>query len=76
MATRWALIASTSILGTALVTSGMATLLTKSVPESYEAFQKNPGLAAVLVGAFFITSLVLQAVLSKPSTTEKCESAA
>ncbi len=69
-ATRWALIISTSVVGTALVAIGAATLLARSVPESCAAFEKNPGLAAAGLAGFLITSLILQGLLSRPVKTE------
>jgi hypothetical protein len=70
LAARWALILSTSLIGTALVTTAMATLLTKSVPASYQAFQNNPGLAGIGIGGFLVTSLVLQTMLSRKSPSK------
>lgn len=68
LAVRLALILSTSLIGTVLVTSGAATLLTHSVPESYQAFQGNPMLVGVGVGAFLMTSLVLQTMLMRKAS--------
>lgn len=65
VATRWALIICTSLLGTFLVTTGMAALLTHSVPQSYQAFNNNPGLIGIGIGGFLLTSLVLQTMLSR-----------
>ena len=76
LAVRWALILSTSLVGTVLVTTAVATLLTHSVPESYQAFQNNPGLVGVGVGGFLVTSLILQTMLSRKSPAAKGESAA
>ena len=76
LAVRWALILSTSLVGTVLVTTAVATLLTHSVPESYQAFQHNPGLLGVGVGGFLVTSLILQTMLSRKSPAAKGESAA
>jgi len=67
LAVRWALIIATSLVGTVLVTSAMATLLTNSVPESCQAFQRNPSLVGVGVGGFLVTSLILQTMLSRKS---------
>lgn len=74
LAVRWALIISTSIVGTSLVTAGVATLLTHSVPESYQAFQNNPGLLGIGVGGFLVTSLIVQTMLSRQSPSGKGES--
>lgn len=67
LAVRWALIIATSLIGTVLVTSAAATLLTNSVPESCQAFQQNPSLVGVGVGGFLVTSLILQTMLSRKS---------
>lgn len=76
LAVRWALILATSLVGTVLVTTAAATLLTRSVPESYQAFQNNPSLVGVGVGGFLMTSLILQTMLSRKSPSAKGESAA
>jgi hypothetical protein len=76
LAVRWALILATSLVGTVLVTTAAATLLTHSVPESYQAFQNNPSLVGVGVGGFLVTSLILQTMLSRKSPAVKGESAA
>jgi len=76
VAVRWALILATSLVGTVLVTTAAATLLTRSVPESYQAFQNNPSLVGVGVGGFLVTSLILQTMLSRNSPSAKGESAA
>jgi len=65
LATRAALIICTSIVGTLFVASGLATLLTNSVPQSCQAFQQNPGLIGIGLGGFLLTSLVLQFMLSR-----------
>ncbi len=75
VAVRWALILATSLVGTVLVTTAAATLLTRSVPESYQAFQNNPSLVGVGVGGFLVTSLILQTMLSRRSPSAKGESA-
>jgi len=72
IAVRIALVLATSLIGTCLVTTGVATLLTHSVPESYQAFDNNPTLVGVGIGAFLVTSLVLQTMLMrKPAVTVK-----
>ncbi len=68
LAVRLALVVSTSLIGTGLVTTGMATLLTHSVPESYQAFQNSPTLIGVGIGAFLVTSLALQTMLMRKAS--------
>ncbi len=75
IAVRWALILATSIVGTSMVTTGLATLMTHSVPDTYQAFNKNPVLLGVVVGGFLITSLVLQTLLSRKGSSDKAEPA-
>ena len=75
-AARWALIISTSLVGTSFVATGLATLLTHSVPDSYQAFQSNPSVVGIGLGGFLVTSLVLQTLLSRKSTSDKSESQA
>ncbi len=75
IAVRWALIIATSIVGTSMVTTGLATLMTHSVPDTYQAFNKNPVLLGVVVGGFLVTSLVLQTLLSRKGSSDKAEPA-
>jgi len=71
VAVRWAMILATSLVGTVLVTTAAATLLTRSVPESYQAFQNNPSLVGIGVGGFLVSSLILQTMLSRKSPSKK-----
>lgn len=77
VAVRWALILATSLAGTALVTTGVATLFTHFVSGSYESFLHHPGIMGAAVGAFLVTSLALQTMLTRkppsdePTTTAK-----
>ena len=71
LAVRWALILSTLLLGTSMVTTGLATLMTQSVPDSYQAFQNNPKLVGIGIGAFLATSLVLQTMLSRRASSDE-----
>jgi len=74
LAVRWALIISTSIVGTSLVTTGMATLLYQSVPESYQAFEARPGLAGIGIGGFLVTSLIIQTMLTRNAPASNANS--
>jgi hypothetical protein len=76
LAVRWALILATALVGTALVTTAITTLLTHSVPGSYEAFQRNPALFGVGVGAFLVSSLILQTMLTRTAPRDKTKSPA
>lgn len=65
LAVRWALILSTALVGTAMVTTSLATLLTHSVPGSYQAFRQHPSMVGIGMGAFLVSSLILQTLLTR-----------
>ncbi len=75
VAMRWMLILSTSAAGTLLVTSGVATLVAHAVPGSYQAFARHPGILGMGIGAFMVTSLILQTLLTRKAPAEKAEAA-
>lgn len=68
MAVRPSLIVSTSLIGTAMVATGVMTLLSSSVTSTYESIQANPRLIGLGVAAFLATSLVLQTMLMRKTT--------
>lgn len=71
VAARWALILSTSLLGTALVTSSLVALLTQFAPEaSYQALEQRPQLVTMAAGGFLLGSLILQTLLTRPAPPE------
>ncbi len=74
LAVRPTLILSTSLVGTGLVTAGMATFLTHFSPQSYEALQHHPGPVGIGLGAFLVTSLVLQTLLTRNAPKPESES--
>ena len=73
IAMRWMLILSTSVLGTVLVASSVATMITHSVPDAYQTILGHPGVVGMGVGGFLVTSLILQTLLTRkaPSTSEQ-----
>ncbi|MCH7807934.1 MAG: hypothetical protein IIB60_01810 [Planctomycetes bacterium] len=71
VAVRWALILSTSLIGTFLVAGGVGTLFTTIFPGSYKAFVDHPGIGGIAVGAFLVTSCVLQTMLTRKARQEK-----
>jgi hypothetical protein len=73
VAVRWALILSTSVVGTVLVTVAMATLMGHFTPGSYQAFQHRPVLAGVGIGGFLVTSLIVQTLLTRKAPRSKQE---
>ncbi len=65
-------IVSTSILGTSIALSGVATLLAKMAPDAYGALQHRPSMLGMGIGGFFVTSLILQTLLTRKAP-EKAE---
>jgi len=65
-------IVSTSILGTSIALSGVATLLAQMAPGAYGALQHKPSVLGMGVGGFFVTSLILQTLLTRKAP-EKAE---
>jgi hypothetical protein len=65
VAMRWALILATSLVGTAMVTTGAVTLFARFAPGSYQSFLNHPGVVGMGVGALLVTSLALQTMLTR-----------
>lgn len=76
LAIRTALILSTSLVGTSMVSVAIATVLTGSIEGSLNALEKHPILVGVGVGAFFFTSLIVQTLLTRKAPTEEPKAAA
>jgi hypothetical protein len=75
VAMRWALIISTAMLGTGLVTAGVATLIAHYWPEQgYQALEARPAVFGAVVGGFLVSSLIVQTALTKPAAESKGES--
>lgn len=72
-AARWALILTTSLLGTGLVTTAMGTLAHAYTPASYQSLQERPALIGVGIGAFLLTSLIVQTLLTRKAPRSKQE---
>lgn len=71
---RSGMIFSTAVLGTAFVASSAGTIVTHYVPETYQTLANSPGVAGTALAGFFLTSVVLQALVTRqgPNTgTEK-----
>lgn len=69
VATRWALVLATSLLGTAFVTFGVVTGLSIVLPGSYQTLASHPKASAIVVGGFLLTSMVLQGMLTRKTPT-------
>ncbi len=68
---RWMLILSTSLVGAALVTTGLATLFTHFVPGSYQAFVDHPAMVGMGVGGLIVTSLIVQTLVTRKPPTSR-----
>lgn len=72
VALRWMLILSSSLLGTAMLTTGVGTLLNAiCTPKSFQALQSHSAAMGMGVGAFLVTSLILQTLLTRKAPTDK-----
>ncbi|MCH7993263.1 MAG: hypothetical protein IIB57_02345 [Planctomycetes bacterium] len=65
IAVRWMLILATSIVGTGLVTTAVATTVAHYSPGSEQTFLNNAGVMGMGVGAFLVSSLILQTLLTR-----------
>lgn len=65
IAVRWMLILATSIVGTGLVTTAVATTVAHYSPGSEQTFLSNAGVMGMGVGAFLVSSLILQTLLTR-----------
>ena len=65
IAVRWMLILATSIVGTSLVTTAVATTVTHYSPGSEQALLEHSGVMGLGVGAFLVSSLILQTLLTR-----------
>ena len=75
VAMRWALILSTAMVGTGLVTTGVGTLISHYWPEQgYQAFAERPAVFGAIIGGFLVSSLIVQTALTKPAPQGKGES--
>jgi hypothetical protein len=73
VAARWALILATSLVGTMFVVIGGAAVLASSVDHAFASLMQKPNLFGMVIGGFFITSLVLQSLLARPAKSEQPE---
>lgn len=65
IAARWALIFATGVVGTLLVTAGALGILTDAFPKALQAFGDHPGLSGAAMGAFLLSSFILQTMLTR-----------
>jgi len=71
VAVRWMLILSTSIIGTVLVATGITALFDACFPGFYAALERNPDVTGMGIGAFLVTSLILQTLLTRKAPEGK-----
>lgn len=72
---RWMLILSTSLAGTGLVTTGILTLFAHFMSQPYQALQSNPAVIGMAVGGFFVTSLIVQTLVTRKPPSRSKETA-
>lgn len=65
VAVRWMLILATSVVGTGLVTTAVATTVAHYSPGSEQTFLSHSGVMGMGVGAFLVSSLILQTLLTR-----------
>ncbi len=75
LATRTALVFSTSLLGTVLVAASLGGLMAHFVPRFYEGLLQRPQLSGAALGGFFVTSLLLQSLLTRKAKSAKLKAA-
>jgi len=75
IAVRWMLILCTSALGTGLVVTSLATLFAQFLGGSYQTLQNRPGVIGMAVGAFLVTSLIIQTLLTRKGPHRRVEPA-
>jgi len=72
VAMRWALILSTAMVGTALITTGIAGLAGHYWPQqAYQAFEARPALFGAVIGGFLVSSLIVQTAMTRPDAASK-----
>lgn len=76
VAVRWTMILATSALGAALVTSSLMTISSTVFPGAYRSFLTHPGLMGVGVGAFMITSWIVQTLVTRKAPDADADASA
>lgn len=65
IAVRWTMILATSVLGAVFVTSSLMTLSSEIAPNAYRSFLTHPGLVGTGIGAFMVTSWIVQTLVTR-----------
>jgi hypothetical protein len=76
LAVRVTLILSTSIIGTFLVVSGLAALGQQFMPGVYQGSFNHPAVVGLMVGAFAISSIIVQTMLTRKAPSPPAEASA
>jgi hypothetical protein len=71
LATRAALVFSTSLVGTLVVITAVGVLMARFVPEFHQAMLHRPQVTGAAVGGFLVTSLILQTLLTRKAVAAK-----
>lgn len=75
VAVRATLIIGTSVVGTILVSTGVATLFARFVPDGYHAGFQHAGVVGIGVGSFLATSVILQTLVTRSARSRSEEPA-
>jgi hypothetical protein len=76
LAVRPTLILSTSLIGTFLVVSGLAALGQQFMPSVYQGGFNHPVVVGLMVGAFAISSIIVQTMLTRKTPSSRAEASA
>ncbi|MHC5111435.1 MAG: hypothetical protein ACYTHJ_16330 [Planctomycetota bacterium] len=71
LAVRWSLVLSTSLGGTLLVMSSVLALLSQFSASTYQTLTSSPVAVGITTGGFFLTSVILQALLTREAKSDK-----
>ncbi len=73
IAVRFALIASTSMVGTVMILGSLATFLQHANPDYYIAGYNHPGLIGTAFGVLVAASMIVQTILTRESSSSSAE---
>ncbi len=71
LAMRAALIVSTSMFGTMLLTTGVFGLLAQSAPGAYQTLHSRPDVMGMVMGGFLVGSIILQTLLTRSASKKE-----
>ena len=75
LAVRFALVFSTSLIGTLLVSAGLMGGIAQLWPAVYQRLFENPGIVSAGVSALMVSSLIVQTMLTRDKSSKSSEAA-